>query len=135
LFLSQTKRRKADKIEIPVDRIRDARLAAEKDISGLRVFLLGPVLGVLAKRTRRVLIIDCEDELGIMRHLAFEGDEMDVAVEELYDIRRKEKMGTVKAVEPAIKRKLRHGNWQCPRCLRINSAKARFCTRCGEVKN
>jgi len=24
------------------------------------------------------------------------------------------------------------GNWKCPRCMRINAATARFCTRCGE---
>ena len=122
----------AEKIEIPVSKIKDARLATEKDISALDVFLLGPVLGVLAKRKHKLLTIDCEDELGIMEHLTFEGDGMEEAVQDLYEVRRKEKMGPIKTVEPVIRRELKHGNWQCPRCMRINAATARFCTRCGE---
>jgi len=126
----------AEEIEIPVSKIKDARLATEKDISALDVFLLGPVLGVLAKRKHKLLTIDCEDELGIIKHLTFEGDGMEEAVEDLYDIRRKEKMGPTKTEEPVIRRELaralRHGNWQCPRCMRINAARAKFCTRCGE---
>jgi hypothetical protein len=126
----------AEEMEIPVSKIKDARLATEKDISALRVFLLGPVLGVLAKKEHKLLIIDCEDELGIMKHLAFEGGGMEEAVEDLYDIRREEKMGPSKTGEPAIRRELaralRHGDWLCPRCMRINAPRAKFCTRCGE---
>jgi len=124
----------AEEIEIPVSKVKDARLATEKDISALRVWLLGPVLGTFFKREHKLLAIDCEDELGIMKHLIFKGDGMEEAVEDLYDIRRKEKMGPTKTVEPVIRRELRHGKWQCPRCMRINAATARFCTRCGEWK-
>jgi hypothetical protein len=121
-----------EEIEIPVSKIKDARLATEKDISALRVFLLGPVWGVFFKKEHKLLIIDVEDELGIIKHLAFEGDGMEEAVEDLYDIRRKEKMGLAKPAEPVIKRKLRHGDWQCKRCMRINAANAKFCTKCGK---
>lgn len=27
-----------------------------------------------------------------------------------------------------------HGSWQCPQCLRVNSPKAKFCTKCGAEK-
>jgi len=132
-----TEEEEADKIEIPVPKIKDARLATEKDISALRVWLLGPTLGVLFKKEHKLLIIDCEDELGIIKHMAFEGSGMEEAVEDLYDIRRKEKMGPTKTAEPepVIRKELRHGNWQCPRCFRINAARAKFCTRCGESKS
>jgi hypothetical protein len=125
-----------EKIEIPVSKIRDARLATDKDISALRVWLLGPALGAYFKTERRLLIIDTEDELGIMKHLVFEGDGMEEAAEALYEIRRREKMGPAEAVkpEPVIKKELEHGNWRCPRCLRINAANANLCTRCGESK-
>lgn len=36
--------------------------------------------------------------------------------------------------EPIVRNKLKHGSWQCPRCYRMNSAKAKLCTRCGEPK-
>ena len=126
----------AERIEIPVPRIKDARLATEKDISALRVFLLGPTLGVFLKKEHKLLIIDCEDELGIIKHLTFEGDRMEEAVEDLYDIRRKEKMGPIRTAEPepVIRKELMHGNWECPRCFRINAARAKLCTRCGESK-
>ncbi len=124
----------AEKIEIPLSKIKDARLATEKDISALDVFLFGPTIGVLAKREHKLMTIDYEDELGILTHMTFEGDEMEDAVDDLYDIRRKEKMGPLEAAtpEPVVKKELEHGNWQCPRCLRINAANAKFCTRCGE---
>jgi len=124
-----------EEIEMLVAKIKDARLATEKDISALRVFLLGPTLGVLLKKEHKLLIIDCEDELGIINHLTFEGADMEEAVEDLYDIRRKGKMGSTKTAEPIIRRELRHGNWQCLRCFRINAARAKFCTRCGESKS
>ena len=130
----EPKEEEAEEIEIPISKIKDARLATEKDISALRVWLFGPVLGVFLKKKHNLLVIDCEDELGILKHLTFEGDGMEEAVEDLYDIRRKEKTGPTKAAEPVIRKELKHGNWQCPRCLRINAAKAKFCTRCGESK-
>jgi len=132
-----TEEEEAEKIEIPLPKIKDARLATEKDISALRVFLLGPVWGVFFKREHKLLIIDVEDELGIIKHLPFEGDGMEEAVEGLYEMRRKEKMGPTKTAEPAepvIRKELMHGNWQCPRCFRINAARAKLCTRCGESK-
>ena len=131
-----TEEDEAEKIEIPVPKIRDARFATEKDISALRVFLLGPTLGVFLKKQHKLLIVDCEDELGIIKHLAFEGEWMEEAVENLYDIRRKEKMGPKRTVEPepVIRKELLHGNWECPRCFRINAARAKLCTRCGESK-
>jgi hypothetical protein len=36
---------------------------------------------------------------------------------------------------PSVRNELEHGNWLCPKCKRINSAKAKFCTGCGEPKN
>lgn len=126
----------AEKIEIPVPKIKDARLATEKDISALRVFVLGPTLGVFLKKEHKFLIIDCEDELGIIKHLTFEGDGMEEAVEDLYNIRRKEKKGPTWTgePEPVIRKELEHGNWQCSKCFRVNAARAKLCTRCGESK-
>ena len=121
-----------DDLEIPVSKIKDARLATEKDISALDALLFGPTFALLAQREHKLLIIDCEDELGIIKHLTFEGYGMEEAVEDLYDIRREEKMGPAKPAEPVTKRKLMHGQWQCQRCMRINAANAKFCTRCGK---
>jgi len=121
-------------IEISVSDIKDARLATEKDVSVLNVFLFGAWAQIMNAK-HKMLIIDVEDELGILKHLVFEGNEMDLAVEELYDVRRMKKIGESKAVEETAEKKLKHGNWQCSKCMRINSAKARFCTRCGEARN
>ena len=59
----------AEKIELPVAKITDARFATEKDISALRVFLVGPVLGTLFKTEHKILVVDFEDEFGIVQHL------------------------------------------------------------------
>lgn len=130
------KEEEEDEIEIPVAKIRDARLSTEKDISALEAVVFGPTIAILGKREHKLLTIDCEDDLGIIEHLTFEGDDMEEAVEDLYDIRRKERMGPTETAEPepVIRKELRHGNWQCPRCYRINAARAKLCTRCGENK-
>jgi hypothetical protein len=122
-----------EKVEIPMRQIKDARIATENDFGVLEVALLG-AWAMLFPDKRTILIIDVEDELGIVKHLVFDGDEMDVAVEDIYDLRRMEKSGRSEAEEPVLRRELRHGNWQCPKCLRVNSVKTRFCTRCGEEK-
>jgi hypothetical protein len=121
----------AEKIEIPVAKITDARFATKNDISALRVWLVGPVLGTLWKKQHKILVIDFNDEFGIIQHLTFEGEYMEEAIEELYDIRKRKKSGLDKKakIEPTLKIP-KYANWQCPRCLRMNSPKARFCTRC-----
>jgi len=81
------------------------------------------------------LTIDFEDEFGIIQHLTFEGHDIEAAVEELYDIRKTKKMGFTATAKPFLKKKLKDGNWQCSRCLRINSPNAKFCTKCGLWRN
>jgi hypothetical protein len=80
------------KIEILIDKIKDARFATEEDISALRVWLVGPVLGTLWRERHKILVIDFEDEFGIVQHLAFEGNDMEEAIEELYEIRKAGKL-------------------------------------------
>jgi hypothetical protein len=126
----------AERIEIPIDKIKDVRFATEKDISALRVWLVGPVLGALWKKEHRILVIDVEDEYGIVQHLTFEGDNEIVDAErELYDIRKADKLRESNLQVPDYSRppeKPEHRlHWNCPKCLRQNAMKARFCTRCG----
>jgi hypothetical protein len=135
-----------EKIEIPVAKIVDARFATEKDISALRVWLVGPVLGILWKKHHKMLTIDADDEFGIIQHFVFEGEGVEEIVEELYDIRKRSKMRpqmletkTEQSLKITTKEEptvtiIRNGNWQCPQCLRVNSRKAKFCTRCGVEK-
>jgi len=79
------------RLEIPVAKIKDVRFATEKDISALRVWLVGPVFGVFWKKTHRILLIDFEDEFGIIRHLTFEGkDDFENVEKELYELRKAE---------------------------------------------
>jgi len=47
-----------ENIELPLSKITDARFASEDDISALRVWLVGPVLGTLWREKHRVLVID-----------------------------------------------------------------------------
>jgi hypothetical protein len=76
------------KLEIAVSKIKDVRFATDNDISALRVFLLGAPLGVLLKKKHKMLTIDFDDEFGITQHPVFEGDDMEVALKELFEIRR-----------------------------------------------
>ena len=77
------------KLEIPISKINDARFATEKDISALRVWLVGPVLGTFWKKKHNILLIDFEDEFGILQHLAFEGrNDLENAERELYEMRK-----------------------------------------------
>jgi len=127
----------AEKIEIPVNKIKDVRYATEKDISALRVWLVGPVLGTFWKEKHRILLIDFEDDQGIVQHLTFEGHEdIREAERELYDIRKAKK--TEGQSNPQLEdrlsliKKLKQKRfWSCPRCLRQNAMKAKICTRCG----
>lgn len=80
------------RIEILVDKIKDARFATEEDMNALRVWLVGPVLGTLWTEKHKILVIDFEDEFGIVQHLAFEGNDVDEAIEELYEIRKARKL-------------------------------------------
>jgi hypothetical protein len=131
-----------EKIEIPISKIVDVRFATEKDISALRVWLVGPVLGTLWKKHHKMLTIDVADEFGIIQHFVFEGEGVEEIVDELYDIRKRRKMKAhipETETEPSLKITTKKGqavtgNWQCPRCLRVNSRKAKFCTRCGAEK-
>ena len=81
------------KMEIPIAKIKDARFAVEKDISALRVWLVGPVLGTFWKKKLNILLIDFEDEFGILQHLVFQGrSDIENAEKELYDLRKVEKL-------------------------------------------
>ncbi len=124
----------AEKTEVPTIRIIDARLASEKEISALRIWLVGPVLGTLWKKEHKILLIDFNDEVGIIQHFAFEGEFMEDAIDELYDIRRERKQRKMENAyaQPTLKTPNYTAGWQCPRCGRTNTPKAKFCTRCGE---
>jgi hypothetical protein len=81
------------RLEIPIARVTDVRFATEKDISALRVWLVGPVLGTFWKKKRNILLFDFEDEFGIIQHLAFEGrNDLENAEKELYQMRKTEKL-------------------------------------------
>jgi hypothetical protein len=81
------------RLEIPIVKIKDVRFATEKDISALRVWLVGPVLGTFWKKKLNILLIDYEDEFEIIQHLAFEGrNEIENAEKELYQLRKTEKL-------------------------------------------
>lgn len=135
------------KIEIPVAKITDARFATEKDISALRVWLVGPVLGTLWKQYHTMLTIDAEDEFGILQHFVFEGKRVEEIMDELYEIRKRKKMAsrmqqegqtqpsskTTTTEEPTLT-VLKNGTWKCPKCFRTNSRRAKFCTRCGNER-
>ena len=79
---------KDKKIEIAVSRIKDVRFTTEKDISALRVWLLGATLGILNPVKRNMLTIDYEGESGIIEHLIFEGKDVETALEELNEFRK-----------------------------------------------
>jgi hypothetical protein len=79
---------KDKKVEIEMSRIKDVRFTTEKEISGLRVWLLGPTLATLLKKKHVMLTIDYDDETGITQHLIFEGPDMDTALEEINEMRR-----------------------------------------------
>ena len=100
----------------------------------MRVFLFG-ALGAIWKKKHKMLTIDFEDEFGMIQSAIFEGEEMEIALEEIYNIRRMEKVGEpAKVLEPVFKKEPKQGKWQCPECWRINSDNAKFCTNCGEWK-
>jgi hypothetical protein len=81
------------RLEIPVAKVKDVRFATEKDVSALRVWLLGPAFGVFWKKKHKILLIDFEDEFGIIQHLTFEGgNDLENAEKELYDMRKAEKL-------------------------------------------
>ena len=81
------------RLEIPVAKVKDVRFATEKDVSALRVWLLGPAGGVFWKKKHKMLLIDFEDEFGIIQHLTFEGgNDLENAEKELYDMRKAEKL-------------------------------------------
>ena len=77
---------KNKKMEILLSKIKDVRFTAEKEITGLRVWILGPTLGALMKKKHNMLTVDYEDEFGIIQHLIFEGPDMEIAIEEINEI-------------------------------------------------
>ena len=79
---------KDKKLEMELSKIKDVRYTTEKEISALRVWLLGTTLAALLKKKHHMLTIDYEDESGILQHLIFEGKNMKKAIEELNEIRR-----------------------------------------------
>jgi hypothetical protein len=88
------------RLEMEVGKIKDVRFTTEKEVSALRVFLLGPTLGVLFKSQHHMLTIDYEDELGITQHPIFEDADMESAIEEINEIRRNAKLKTKGADNP-----------------------------------
>ena len=84
------------KIELMLSKIKDVRFSTEKEISALRVFLLGATLGSLFKKKHNFLTIDYEDEFGIIQHPIFEGDDMETVIEELNELRKNYKKGISK---------------------------------------
>ena len=76
------------KMELALSRIKDVRFYTEKEISALRVFLLGATLGSLFKKEHNMITIDYEDEFGIILHPIFEGDDMETAIAELNELRK-----------------------------------------------
>ena len=83
---------KDKKLELRLSRIKDVRFATEKDISALRVWLVGPVLGTFLKKKHNILLIDFLDKFGIEQHLVFEGSDMDLAISELDELRKAQKL-------------------------------------------
>ena len=81
------------KMEFKLSKIKDVRFATEKEISALRVLLLGVLDAVIFKKKHNMLTIDYEDEFGIIQHLIFEGDDMETAIAELNEIRKNYKKG------------------------------------------
>ena len=79
---------KDKKMELSLLKIKDLRFTTEKEITAERVFLLGLRLGVLIPKKHKMLTIDYEDEFGIIQHLIFQGADMEIAIEELTEIRR-----------------------------------------------
>ena len=84
------------KMEFALSKIKDVRFSTEKEISALRVFLLGATLSLLFKKKHNMITIDYEDEFGIIQHPIFEGDDMETAIEELNEIRKNYKKGISK---------------------------------------
>jgi hypothetical protein len=127
----------AEQFEIKLPQINDVRFTTKKEISALRVFLFGVVAGALWKKENRMLTVDFEDEFGMVQSAIFRGEGMDIAMDEIYNLRRKAVIGESAELEPpvsVIKKELKDGTWRCSRCSRINSANSKFCTRCGEWK-
>ena len=81
------------KMEFVLSKIKDFRFSTEKEISALRVFLLGATLGTLFKKKHNTITVDYEDEFGIIHHPIFEGDDMETAIKELDEIRKNYKKG------------------------------------------
>ena len=79
------------KMEFALSKIKDVRFSTDKEISALRVLLLGATLGTLLKKKHNKITIDYEDELGIIQHPIFEGDDMETAIAELNEKRKKAK--------------------------------------------
>lgn len=71
------------KVEVELSKIIDARFASQRDIEGLRVFLFGATLGALLKKQHNFLLIDYKGENGLIEHLVFEGDNMDLAIKKI----------------------------------------------------
>ena len=137
----------AERIVIPISRVRDAKFASNKDTGALWAWLAPLVVAPILKRLTRseILVLDFEDELGIVQHLAFAGeDDLEDTVEELYEIRKTSKLeGKSESLQEklqvpemylskqALEQKF---YWKCPRCFRQNAMKANICTRCGFEK-
>jgi hypothetical protein len=117
-------------------KIKDVRFATEKDIDALRVAFFGIVTGIFWKKKHNILLIDFEDEYGIIQHLTFEGDnDIEYAENELYDIRKGGERN--RELQPPLPEKSQLPEnpeqkryWKCPRCQGQNTLKAEFCTRC-----
>jgi hypothetical protein len=82
---------KDKKFELALSKIKDARFASTKEISASRLLLLGVESAVLWPKKSNMISIDYEDEFGILQHPVFEGNDMDLVITELNELRRTSK--------------------------------------------
>jgi hypothetical protein len=72
---------------IPVNKIKSTKVATEKELSALRIFLVG-LIAFGWKKERKMFLISFEDELGDIQSAVFEhSDNIDYFARELYNLR------------------------------------------------
>ena len=83
---------KDKKLNLSISKIKDVRFSTAKEISALRVWLLGAPLGALFKKKNNLLTIDYEDEYGLIQHPIFEGEDVETVVKKLNEIRKNQRI-------------------------------------------
>jgi len=59
-------------LNIPYERVNEVRVTTEKDVSILRTILFGPVIGLLWKKKKQMLLLSYTDENGLTQNLVFD---------------------------------------------------------------